>query len=87
MDRDEYQPNLVKCWLLASMTMDIPTSEMLQAMTLTETTGPMIDPTLWIRKSDAMAEDKKIVEAVATLRAAYLKMLSSQPVLVRSRLA
>ncbi len=87
MDREEYQSNLVKCWLLASCAEDIPTSEMLVAIDHADAVVPIVDPTLWIRKSSAMAEDKKIVEAVATLRAAYLKLKAEHPELARVRTA
>jgi hypothetical protein len=81
VDREEYQPNLIKCWLLASLSEDIPTSEMLRLISAAETIGPMID------RSSAMTEDKKIIEAVATLRAAFLKLKAEHPELARARLA
>lgn len=87
MDREEYQPNLIKCWLLASLSEDIPTSEMLRLISAAETIGPMIDLTMWIDRSSAMTEDKKIIEAVATLGAAFLKLKAEHPELARARLA
>jgi hypothetical protein len=47
----------------------------------------MIDLTMWIDRSSAMTEDKKIIEAVATLGAAFLKLKAKHPELARARVA
>jgi len=85
MNREDYQPALIQCWLLAKMTEEIPTSEMLSLMSAADTIGPMLDPTMWMQKADAMAEDRKIVEAVAVLRAAFVKLKEAHPEFVALR--
>jgi hypothetical protein len=82
MNRVEYENALILCWRLAQISETIPTQEMSSAISRSEAIAPMIDPTLYIRKAEVMAEDRKIIEAVHVLRTAYLKVKASHPDLI-----
>ena len=87
IDAEEYRSALIQCWMLANLSENIPTGEMLSRIAAADTIGPMIDPTLWMEKHKAMKEDKKIIEAIATLQSAFLKLKAAHPELVAARLA
>lgn len=42
-------------------------NDILNAIVRAETIGPMIDPTLWINKSQAMSEDKEVIKSALPL--------------------
>jgi hypothetical protein len=72
--KDEYREQVLMCWHLAMMAQTIDTTKILEGIANAESLGPLLDPTAWIRNNRAMEEDKKIVEAVARLRGAYIAL-------------
>lgn len=73
-----HQERVKHCYLLATLAdgelLGDTLDEMLNAMSSMDAIAPVLDPTLWINKSDAMHEDKEIVEAVRNLRNVYRKL-------------
>lgn len=63
----EYQAAVGSCALVGSMLTQYDLPEMLRAIEHAEAMGPMIDPTLYREKADAMDEDKTLLEAALPL--------------------
>lgn len=47
------------------LMIDLPAA--LEAIAMAESVGPLFDPTLWIEKNEAMAQDKEFLEAALPL--------------------
>lgn len=67
MTGEEYQATVRSCALVGSMLAQYDLPELLQAIDRADTVGPMLDPTLWIKKHGAMDEDKRLLEAALPL--------------------
>src|ERR1700674_4580087 len=67
MTAEEYQTTVASCALVGSMLTQYDLPKILQMIGRAETVGPMVDPTLWIKKHEAMGEDKKLLEAALPL--------------------
>ena len=64
---DDYQNNVKRLAMVASLIKDIPVALLLEEVKRAESVGPILDSTLWREKSDAMAMDKKLLEAALPL--------------------
>lgn len=56
--------HLLQAYTVAKLAAIVPTGEMLQAIDRADAFGPLTDPTLWMQKRGAMAEDKALLEAL-----------------------
>lgn len=64
LTRTQYAARLQEAYHIALLVNALPLDGMLEAIDRAETLGPVLDPTLWIRKADDMAKDKRIIEAL-----------------------
>lgn len=71
MTPDEWAAQLRVCYVLASALRAIPITQMLAAISIADSIGPIIDPTLWMSKSDKMRQDESVLQA---LRAAQVEI-------------
>jgi hypothetical protein len=63
----EYQAAVGSCALVGSMLTQYDLPAMLNAIERAEAIGPMIDPTLYREKAEAMGQDKDLLEAALPL--------------------
>lgn len=63
----EYQAALHACATIAKLLQYHDLPALLDAVSTAETVGPLMDPTLWRRQHQAMAEDKALLEAALPL--------------------
>lgn len=63
----EYQAAVGSCALVGAMLTEHDIPAMLRAINHSEAMGPMIDPTLYREKIDAMMQDKDLLEAALPL--------------------
>lgn len=52
MEKHEFKNGIERLTLLAALIEDIPTEEMLEAISRSESVGPLIDPSLWMKAQD-----------------------------------
>jgi hypothetical protein len=64
----DYKNAVVLCVLAAEMLAVLPLPDLLRAIDHADTVGPILDPTLWIKKNKAMAEDADLFKAALALR-------------------
>lgn len=67
LDIENYRLTVAQAALCARLLAEVPLDEMLAAIERAETTGPILDPTLWREKGRAMREDKALLEAARPL--------------------
>lgn len=65
--KEEYQLCVQNVRLVASLLAEYRIADILAAIDRAETTGPLLDPTLWREKNQAMSEDKESLEAALPL--------------------
>lgn len=63
----EYQDQLKRLALVAQLIRDIPVAKLLADVDRANSIGPILHPTLWREKANAMALDKKLLEAALPL--------------------
>lgn len=63
----EYQAAVGSCALVGSMLTQYDLPAMVRAIEYAEAMGPMIDPTLYREKREAMDQDKDLLEAALPL--------------------
>lgn len=63
----EYQAAVGSCALVGAMLTQYDLPAMLNAIERAEAIGPMIDPTLYREKHEAMGQDKDLLEAALPL--------------------
>lgn len=64
----EYRDAVSACVMCAQILLMHDIRGMLDAIDKADAVGPLLDPTLWIKKNQAMAEDRKILLAALPLR-------------------
>ena len=77
MELEEYQGHLRQAALLVGLVRMIPVTKMLGMISWAETTGPMLDPTLYREKAQAMKEDAELLEALLPMYALAVKIKPS----------
>jgi hypothetical protein len=68
MDREEYVLRLHHAWLMASIVREMPLAAMIDVMERADAVGPMLHPTLYREKRDALAQDLRLVRALRTVQ-------------------
>lgn len=63
MDRLEYDVQLRLVFNLAALVRQLRIEQVLRAMDKAESVAPIVDPTLWLRASGSLQQQRKIVEA------------------------
>lgn len=69
-----YQDALFTCVICAKMLAEHDLAELIAAIGTADAIAPLIDPTLWLRKRDAMNEDLEVFRAAQALRAIGVKL-------------
>lgn len=69
MNKDKYQDAVKACALAAQFLMAHDLEGILEAIERCDAFAPVLDPTLYIKNSKAMHEDKEILEAAIPLKA------------------
>jgi len=71
MDADTYRNAVVLCAAAAGFLADaeLPLQELVRAIDHSDAVAPLLDPTLWLQKRTAMAEDKELFLAAMQLQA------------------
>lgn len=67
MTIDEYQAAVKSCVVACKLISAFDLPGMLTSIDRADSIGPLIDPTLWIKNSKAMREDREIIEAALPL--------------------
>lgn len=70
----DYQRAVLACWLIAKMVDTIPLDWILKAIAESNTTGPIVDPTLWRRQASKLEEDEQIVRACKVVADTFAKL-------------
>ena len=74
MTREEYELTLRQAYLVAQMLRRVDVRGALDVISRAESIGPILDPTLWMRNSQKMHEDKAVVGILARARAELDKL-------------
>jgi len=64
---EEYQSAVRTCALVAQMLAQHDIPQLLRDIGRADLVGPLLDPTLWLAKHQAMLEDKSLLEAALGL--------------------
>jgi hypothetical protein len=67
MDRNEWQSAVILCLTAARAIGQLPLTDLIAAGGRANSIGPLLDPTLWIRKHKAMSEDLALFQAAHPL--------------------
>lgn len=67
MDQDDYRSAVMACRVAAKMLAQHDLSGLLRAVDRADAVGPILDPTLWRDKHEAMAEDAELLRAALPL--------------------
>jgi len=65
-----YRHALLSCYRIIGQLCALPLDELHAQILRAETLGPILDPTLYRDKADALRQDKQIVEALLAVRKA-----------------
>jgi hypothetical protein len=63
----DYRSAIATIILCGQMLNQFDLAKLIDAINRAESTGPILNPTLWIQKSQAMAQDKQLIEAALPL--------------------
>lgn len=63
----DYRSVIMHVAMCAKLLADYDIPDLIRKINRAETVGPMLDPTLWIRKNKAMDEDKEMLKAALPL--------------------
>ena len=74
----EYQNTVMTCAMAARIMLALDIPKILEDIEKAEALGPMLDPTLYREKGQAMSEDKRILEAALPLWRICKKMEKRQ---------
>lgn len=74
----EYRDALKACLFAAGMLKAFDIPKILESIDHADAVGPILDPTLWMQKSEKMREDKEIFRAALPLYQLAMK-LSQRP--------
>lgn len=77
IEKEMYIDTLHLVRLCAVQLATYPVAEALEAARLCQTTGPILDPTAWIKGSDKLAIDIEFLEAAAKLAGWGRKLLDA----------
>lgn len=78
IDAEEYAQAQSQITLLSIMVSQLPLDEMLEQISLTEARAPFLDPTLWIKGADKLAEVKALVRAAIPLKREVLRQIKAE---------
>jgi hypothetical protein len=62
-DVEKYQAAVMACHMMGQMLQQYDLPELIRAINMAESIGPIVDPTLWRDKRKAMSEDKEVLQA------------------------
>lgn len=71
---EEYRAAMAAVVLAAYMLSSHDIPALVRAIEHTDTMGPMLDPTLWMKKGKAMREDREMLMAAQPLHALGIKL-------------
>ncbi len=66
-EKDDYQPTVMACAIAAKMLGQWDLPAMIASIDQADTVGPVFNPTLYLEKHHAMAEDRELLEAARPL--------------------
>ncbi len=66
---EEYMAAQIQLLALANLVRDLPLARMLDAISLADTTGPMVDPTLWKAAHGKMDEIRRLASTMRRFQA------------------
>lgn len=75
----EYRAAVMACVIAAKMLAQHDLPKLLEAIAHADSVGPLLDPTLWMQKSQAMTEDKGMLQAALPLHALGKKLAAMRP--------
>lgn len=67
LTKDDYQAAVIACHVAARMLAQHPVEKLLEAIERADSVGPLLDPTLWMKKRGAMNEDREMLKAALKL--------------------
>lgn len=74
MNEETYTLGVRQILLIAGLLKDVPTDELLNAMSRADTLGPILNPTLWMAASPNMRLLERIVQAAHDFRVVILRI-------------
>jgi len=74
VEHEEYTQTMLQLWMLASLIGEMPLAEVWNMQERAETIGPLVDPTLYRLKGQALSEDKALVRAALTFQKGIIGM-------------
>lgn len=74
----EYQSARMACELARNILAAHDLGELLRAIDVADAAGPMFDPSLWMRKQAAMAEDRRVFSAALKFLGAWPKTVTPE---------
>lgn len=78
MSADEYRQHLTQIIAAARLLEHVPAEEILNSMSRADSIGPILNPTLWSQKHEAMENDGAIVRAALPLIAIARKLRADE---------
>lgn len=75
ISREDYMQTQIQLTLLAGIVHDLPLHDFLQAINHTDTIGPILNPTLWIRGERTMHEFEKLADALLPFQKAAAEFI------------
>jgi hypothetical protein len=60
----EYKSSLNTCYVIVGVLRDLPLQEMVDAINRAESFGAILDPTLYRKQAQSMAEDARVIRAL-----------------------
>ncbi len=70
MNAAEYEPALLQGWMIARLVSDMPLAAMVAHAERADAIGPLLDPSLWLKKKKPLGEDLDMLRALRTFQAA-----------------
>lgn len=67
LTKDDYQAAVIACHVAARMLAQHPIDKLLEAIERADSIGPILDPSLWMKKRDAMNDDREVLRAARKL--------------------
>lgn len=67
MTRDEYQQAVTACAISAGVLAQHGIDSAIRSIDLADSVGPIVDPSLWMKKRGAMGEDRELLLAARKL--------------------
>lgn len=79
MEREEYTMALELVFSIARMVSPLPLKEMLEMIELSETLGPIVDPTLWRNMHQGLDQLKELLRGLRAFQQVVEKLNSGLP--------